>query len=187
MADVCFLVNATQPKGQIMQHQSEPASGVAGELRSDARHVGTSAVNRLHSEMDARKGAAASQAKSVSSAIERAADGLDESAPAWLKSTFQQGAQQIQRFADTLEQKDSRQILRDVQTLARDNPGTFLAGCAVLGFAAARIFKAGASDGSTGQFQPQQSQFPPVQVDEPMFRPDTGEQASSPNTTGAFA
>lgn len=129
-----------------MQPQSGSVQGVGGELLSDAKDVGSSAVNRLHSEVDARKGDAASQVKSVSSAIEKAADGLDVNAPTWLKSAFEQGAQQVQKFADTLEQKDSRQLVNDVSDFARGSPGTFLAACAAAGFAAARIVKAGGSE-----------------------------------------
>jgi hypothetical protein len=47
-----------------------------------------------------------SQAQSVSAAIGQTADGLDENAPDWLKSALQQGAQRIQRLADSIEQKD---------------------------------------------------------------------------------
>ena len=169
-----------------MQSPPENTGGTTGELRSDAQQLGNSASNRIHSELDARKGTAADQAKSVSSAIDRAAGELDESSPQWLRSAFEQGATQVRRFADTLEQKDSREILSDVRTLARDNPGTFLAGCAALGFAAARVFKAGSNEGSSNQ-QRQQAQFPPRQVDEPMFRADGTDQTRSPRTTGEFA
>ena len=129
-----------------MQPQPDSAHGVGTEMLSDAKGVGASAINRVHSEVDARKGDAASQAKSVSSAIEQAADGLDPNAPTWLKSAFEQGAQQVQKFADTLEQKDSRQLVSDVSDFARGSPGTFLAACAAAGFAAARIFKAGSAE-----------------------------------------
>jgi hypothetical protein len=134
-----------------MQPQSETMSGVGSEVLSDAKNVGSSAVNRLHSEVDSRKGDAVTQAQSVSTAIEQAADGLDPNAPQWLKSAFQQGAQQIQKFASTLEQKDSRQLVNDVSDFARNSPGTFLGACAAAGFAAARIFKAGSSDNSPSQ------------------------------------
>lgn len=140
---------------------------IGNELRADAQHLSSAAGNRLHSEIDSRKGTAADQAKSVSSAIERAADELDDSSPQWLRSAFQSSAQQIQRFADTLERKDSREILSEVRSFARDNPTTFLAACAAAGFAAARLFKAGAPDSSPTGFQ---NQGPPPQVDEPMFR-----------------
>ena len=127
-----------------MQQPPNQDGGAGSELRSDARQLGSTAANRLHSEVDARKSTAVSQAHSMSSAIGQAADGLDESSPDWLKSAFRQGAQQIQRLADTIEQKDSRQLMSEAQDFARNNPGTFLAACAAVGFAAARVLKAGA-------------------------------------------
>jgi hypothetical protein len=159
------------------------SSAIGTELRSDAQQLGASANNRIHSELDARKGAAAEQAKSISSAIGRASDELGDNAPQWIKSAFQQGAQQVQRFADTLEFKDSREIVRDIQTIARNNPGAFLAGCAALGFAAARIFKAGASDGAPSDIRPRQ--FPPVQGEEP-FRSPGADAIGSPSPAGEF-
>lgn len=168
-----------------MQSPSDNAGGVRSELRSDAQQLGTSASNRIHSEIDARKGIAAEQVQSVSSAIQRASSELDDgAAPQWLKSAFQQGAQQVQRLADSLEQKDSRQIMSEVQTMARNNPATFLFGCAALGFAAARIFKAGAPDSSPTQSR--QTQLPPVQGEEPMFRSSGAEVPSSPSPAGEF-
>lgn len=157
-------------------NQAGKTAELSNELRSDAKELKSSAKERVHSELDARKGTAANQAKSVSSAIERTAGELDANAPEWLKSTMRQGAQQVQRFADTLEQKDSREILSDVRTFARDNPSTFLAACAAAGFAAARIFKAGGSDGYSQGFR-SQTQGPPPQVQEPTF------QSSAPNST----
>ncbi len=153
-----------------MQPQSDTAQGVGNELLSDAKDVGSSAVNRLHSEVDARKGDAATQVKSVSSAIETAADGLDANAPTWLKSAFEQGAQQVQKFAETLEQKDSRQLVNDVSDFARSSPGTFLSACAAAGFAAARIFKAGSSENTP-------TQLPPIGTD---YQAPTRSQPSSP-------
>jgi hypothetical protein len=144
-----------------MQQQTSQSGGPAGaasEIRSDAQQIGSTAANRVHSEVDARKGTAAQQARSVSSAIQRTAGELDESVPAWLKSTFQQGAEQIQRFADTLEQRDSRELVREVETFARNRPGAFLLACAGAGFAAARLFKAGnEGPGGPPQFEPASS------------------------------
>ena len=134
-----------------MEPQSDTIEGVGSELLSDAKDVGTSAVNRLHSEVDSRKGDAITQVKSVSSAIQTAAGELDPNAPTWLKSAFEQGAQQVQKFADSLEQKDSRQLVNDVSDFARGSPGTFLAACAAAGFAAARIFRAGSRENVPSQ------------------------------------
>lgn len=129
-----------------MQQPPNQDGGTASALRSDAVKLGSTAADRLHGEVDARKSAAVSQAQSVSSAIAQAAEGLDEGSPDWLKSAFRQGAQQIQRLADSIEQKDSRQLMSDAQSFARNNPGTFLAACAAVGFAAARVLKAGSAD-----------------------------------------
>ena len=137
-----------------MQEPSAQGGQSNSDLRSDAKHLGDSAVNRIHKEVDARKGNAAEQAKSVSTAVQTAAGQLDESAPTWLKSAFQQGADQIQRFAETIEQKDSRQILNEVQNFARERPALFLGACAASGFAAARIFKAGGEEQASQQFDP---------------------------------
>ena len=130
----------------MQQPPTEDVGGAAGELRSDAQQLTSKAADRIHSEVDARKGSAADQAKSVSNALQTTAGQLDESAPTWLKSAFQQGADQIQRFAETIEQKDSRQIAKEVQNFARERPALFLGACAAAGFAAARIFKAGGEE-----------------------------------------
>lgn len=136
-----------------MQQPSE-GGGTGSELASDAKQLSNSAADRIHSEVNARKSGAAEQARSVSTAIQHAAGDLDQNAPSWLKSAFQQGAQQVQRFADALENKDSRELVNEVQDFARDRPALFLSACAAAGFAAARIFKAGGEQqggGSEGQ------------------------------------
>jgi hypothetical protein len=190
-----FTGSAATQAGQSPSGGQQPGtSGLTSEVRSDAQQLGKTAGNRLHSEIDARKGTVATQAQSVSSAIDKAAGELGD-APQWLKSAFQQGAQQVQRFAETLERKDSREILNDIQTMARNNPGTFLAACAAVGFAAARVFKAGSPDDSSGSYgtsgdfgaQQRQPNFPPPQIEEPMFRQTGGSPASSTSTAGEFA
>ncbi|MFN3618827.1 hypothetical protein [Sphingorhabdus sp.] len=134
-----------------MQPQSETAKPVGAELLSDAKNVGSTAVDRLHSEVDARKGDAVTQVQAVSSTIERAVEGLDANAPSWLKSALEQGAQQVKSFAETLDQNDSRQMVTQVSEFAKRSPGTFLGACAAVGFAAARVFKAGSDEQSPTQ------------------------------------
>jgi hypothetical protein len=140
--------SSQQPPSQ--QTSSQPTT--AGELKSDARQLGSKAADRLHSEVDARKGEAVSQAQSFTSAIRQTADGLDDNAPQWLRSALSQGAEQIQRFADSIESKDSRQLLSDVQSFARQRPALFLGAAAAAGFAAARIFKIGGEQQRAEQF-----------------------------------
>lgn len=166
----------------MQQPQSPSSSGAGSELRSDAQHLGHSAANRLHSEVDSRKDTAAHQAQSVSSAIRQTSDQLGEDTPDWLRSAFQKGAEQIQRFADTIEQKDSRQLVREVENFARERPGAFLLGCAAAGFAAARVLKAGGEPSSGPDQSP--SQFRPT--DETAFGASWSEPGSESKSTGEF-
>lgn len=159
---------------------SGSTSGSGTDLKQDAKQIGSKAADRVHSELDARKGTAATQAKSAASAIQRAAGELDDGAPTWLKSAFQQGADQIQRFADSIEQKDSRQLMEDVQSFARQRPGMFLAACAAAGFAASRIFKAGAEGSSGGQGQ---QAFGSSYGNEPSFPTSQQPQPTVPATS----
>lgn len=126
-----------------MQSSSDQSADLRNELRGDAQNLAGAAADRLQQEADRRKSPVVDRARSVSSALDRAADELSGAqTPDWLKSAFNQGAEQVRRLADTLEQKDSRQLLDDVRTIARDNPLTFLSACAAAGFAASRILRA---------------------------------------------
>lgn len=157
-----------------MQPETDTAVPVRDELLSDAKNVGSSAVNRIHSEVDARKVDAVSQVQAVSSTIERAADGLDANAPTWLRSALEQGAQQVKSFAETLEQNDSRQIAMQVTEFAKRSPATFLGACAAAGFAAARVFRAGSNENEPSQI----GSVSPVQSTSPMSSPSPYSGAS---------
>jgi hypothetical protein len=127
-----------------MESTSGGSGNLGTELRSDAATVANSATERLHSEVDARKGNAASQVRTLSAALNRAGEGLGQDSPSWLRSAFDSASQTVQQLADTVEQKDSRELTQEVQQMARRNPGSFLAACALAGFAAARVVQAGA-------------------------------------------
>jgi hypothetical protein len=127
-----------------MENQdNQGGGGLRSELREDTDRVTSAAADRLQSEADSRKGQVAGQARAVSSALGSAAEQLDSDTPSWVKSALEQGASSIEQLAQAVEGKDSRELMGDVQQFARQRPGSFLAGCALLGFAASRVFKAG--------------------------------------------
>lgn len=131
-----------------MASAPESSGKLGSELRDDAGTLANSATERLHGEVDARKAGAASQARTLSSALNRASEELGEDSPAWLRSAFESASQTVQRLADVVERKDSRELTDEVQQMARRNPGGFLAACAFAGFAAARVLQAGARGSS---------------------------------------
>lgn len=137
-----------------MQPETNSDKNVGKELFDDGKSVGRSAIDRLHSEVDSRKAGGISHVQAASSALQQTAGNLNDDAPAWLKSALDQGAQQIQKFAGALEQKDSRQIVQDVSAFARQSPVAFLGACAAAGFAASRLFKLSAEPaGQTDQMK----------------------------------
>jgi hypothetical protein len=123
---------------------SENTKGLAGALRDDAQKLQGAATDRLQAEAEAQKDEASKQVRNLSSALGAAAQSVDVGASQWMKSALQEGAQALDRFSRSVEQQDTSQLLGRVQRIARDNPATFLAGCAALGFAAARVLRAGA-------------------------------------------
>ena len=126
-----------------MQQTSQTTTAeLRDELRDVAETVTGKAGERVHSEIDSRKASAATQVRNVSSALEDASTKLSDG-PAWIRSAAQHGTDALKQFADTIEHKDSRQLAADFQSFGRNRPGLFLAGCAVAGFAASRILKAG--------------------------------------------
>jgi hypothetical protein len=126
-----------------MDNSPNTARDLREELREDAGRVTSAAADKLQSGANSHKDEAARQAKGLSSALDKTAHELGSDSPDWLRSALQQGARTLDRLARDVEAKDSRALLADVRHIARDHPGTFLAGCAALGFAAARVLKAG--------------------------------------------
>jgi len=137
-----------------MQSQSDTATAVGSEALSDAKSLSATAIDRVHTELDTRKSDAAAQVKSVSSAIGATADQLDPAAPQWLRAALEQGAKQVQTFAASIEQQDSRQLAASVGDFARRSPVTFLAACAAIGFGASRILKAGTTAATQSAYEP---------------------------------
>lgn len=131
------------------------SSNIGEELKADAGQLGGKAKQRAQEKGDEQVHAVAGQAKSVSSALQSAAGELENGdTPGWLASAFKGAADQMARLADSLEGKDSRELVHDLNDFARQNPTTFLAASAAAGFAAARLLSIGqkAQHGAGGQF-----------------------------------
>jgi len=121
-------------------------AAVGAELKGDAQNLKNSAMKRAESEAETRKDEASRAAKSTSSALRSAADDLanDDQAPEWLASGFRQAATKLADMADALQGKSVSEIGQQASRFARQSPGTFLAGSAAVGFALARVLRAGA-------------------------------------------
>jgi hypothetical protein len=124
---------------------SSAPSGLKQELSGDAQRLKETATQRATEQANAQKDKATGAAHSTSAALQKAAEELrgDEAAPNWLGTAFEKAAQEIDRFAGTIENQDISQIGRQVSDFARRSPTAFLAASAAAGFAAARLLRAG--------------------------------------------
>ncbi len=140
---------------------STGANADPGKIKQDAAQLKDTAAAKASEKTNEYSQKATSAAHSTSSALRDAGETLrnDDEVPNWLASAFQQAAESIGNLADTVEGKEPREMMRDVDQFARQNPSAFLAGAAIAGFAAARVMKAGAkqSDVSLDDMNPASS------------------------------
>lgn len=151
---------ANPPQNQMFRDPqsgalAKPAGPAESSLKKDGTALKDKAMERLATEADTRKEGVSKQLKSVSGALQAAESELskkDGDAAEWLKSGLHQVVSTIEQLAERVENKDSAELIGEVKSFARDNPKTFLAACALAGFAAARVFKVGSQDDSPQNF-----------------------------------
>jgi hypothetical protein len=59
-------------------------------------------------------------------------------------------SQALNRYADTLQNKDPEELVDDARELVRKSPAVALTGAAILGFGLVRLLKAGIEESSNG-------------------------------------
>jgi len=125
----------------------------------------TSSTGRTSSDGSSEKGGIANRVREsavaqLSTQKDRAADGIGSVTAAVRQSTSQlrdqqhdviaryveQAADQIDRFAQSLRQKDVRELVDDAQRLARRQPAAFIGSAFAIGLIAARFAKSSAKD-----------------------------------------
>lgn len=125
---------------------SDAETRSAMSFKQEGAALKDKAMDRLASEADARKEGVSKQLKGVSGALHAAQQDLDKGEgdpPQWLKSGLRQVASTVDLLADRIQDKSSAELVGEVKSFAKTQPVIFLAACAAVGFAAARVFKAG--------------------------------------------
>lgn len=119
-------------------------SDLGTEAREAASDLGHRAANLARRELQQREEDARSSAAQRVQEAADAADAAAEQFPAGSvqAQAVQQVADQIEGFAHSLRTTDVSSSMRQVSNFARENPAIFLAGAAIIGFAATRFLKA---------------------------------------------
>jgi ElaB/YqjD/DUF883 family membrane-anchored ribosome-binding protein len=120
-------------------------------------------INKIRSGGEKLSGQAADKARGlVGQGLERGAealanvgkmvgdtaDGIDERLGAEYGDYARRAATAIEDAANSLAAKDADELIDDTRTFVRKSPGVALAGAAVIGFALARLIKAGLDRGT---------------------------------------
>jgi uncharacterized phage infection (PIP) family protein YhgE len=115
----------------------------ASQLGDAAMGFANTAKDKVESAMSQQKSVGADYIASIAQAAERAANEFDQDVPQ-AAHYIRKASEQIQGFADTVRQRDVRELVGEVQDLARRQPALFFGGAVILGFAALRFLKSAA-------------------------------------------
>lgn len=118
------------------------AEPTATERGNNGADIAAAARERGIEEIESAKSQLAESAERVASAVKRTADELDGGGDESLSGFGRSAATLMRQLAGGLRERDIEGFARELATLARRNPGLFLAGSVALGFGMARFFKA---------------------------------------------
>ena len=143
--------------GAPPQGEGGGGAGRTGSVVKDAKNaIGEAAEGlkaRAAGAVDEGKGTAAQTLGTVAGALRGAAQDLQQGEVAALGTYAQSAAEQLDKVAGYLREKDLKGLTRDAETFARRHPEVFLGGAFLAGILAARFIKssrpqAGATPGS---------------------------------------
>jgi len=136
-----------QPTGQTGQAGTTQASSSASapsaeELKAKAREAGEQVKNQGKAQLDSYRGTAADELEKVAQSAKAAAAELENQDRTGLSHYVSDMAQSMVDLADNLRGKSVDELVGEVNRLARNNPGLFIAGSVALGFGLTRFARA---------------------------------------------
>jgi hypothetical protein len=126
------------------------AKNNASQLGDAALDMANSAKDKVEAAVSERKSVGADYIGSIAQATERAAHEFEAELPQAARY-IRQASAQIQGVADTVRERDVRELVGEVQDFARRQPTLFFGGAVVLGFAALRFLKSTAPNAGNGE------------------------------------
>ncbi|HEY7811114.1 MAG TPA: hypothetical protein VIA98_12115 [Allosphingosinicella sp.] len=128
---------------------SSSGGGVTEQLRSQAYSLRDQGVDRVREFATGGKTRAGDALEELSRVFADTADTIDERLGRDYGEYARKAADAVSDFAESLRNKEVDDIYQDVSNAVRKSPGVAIGVAAVVGFALARVVKAGLSDGGT--------------------------------------
>jgi hypothetical protein len=156
-------IGETSPRDPLSEAGQEATESI-GQLTERATDLG-------YRQADTRREQVAHGLEELAGGIRRVSSDLEVQQPA-VATIAQTAAEQTDRIARYLQETDARQLVSNVEDLARRQPLLFLGGAFLLGMAASRLIKAGTGTDVSG------SSYVPA------YRASGGYQATGPGGYG---
>jgi hypothetical protein len=118
-----------------------PKTGLVADAKNAAGQVVEGLKARAATAADERKGTAVETLGTVAGALRGAAQQLQQGEVTALGTYADSAAQQLDKVAGYLRDKDLKGLTRDAETFARRHPEVFLGGAFLAGIFAARFIK----------------------------------------------
>jgi ElaB/YqjD/DUF883 family membrane-anchored ribosome-binding protein len=123
---------------------------VIGKIRSGGEKLSGKAADKARGLVGQGLERGAEALANVGRMVGDTADGIEERLGAEYGEYARRAAGAIEDAANNLASKDPDELIDDTRNFVRKSPGVALAGAAVVGFALARLIKAGLDRGSNG-------------------------------------
>jgi hypothetical protein len=122
------------------------------QLGDAAMDMANTAKDKVEAAVSERKSLGADYIRSIAQATGRAAHEFEADLPQ-AAQYIRQASEQIRGVADTVRERDVRELVGEVQDFARRQPTLFFGGAVVMGFAALRFLKSAAPNAGNGEAQ----------------------------------
>ena len=147
------------------------AQEIGDRIQHEAQRLTQEAKAQGEALFQDQKDAVAAQVNGLATALHRTADELQTQNQSAMAQYTQQAAEGIERFSQTLKDRDMGALIGQVESFARNQPGAFIGSAALLGFMAARFLKSSAERHYTPSAHTQASYSHPGQPTPPRSAP----------------
>lgn len=118
----------------------DKASGVTADVTARVKDAAASATDFASKKADVMKDSIADEGHRLAQSLRSAASDRGESVQARVLDVVAGGVEQV---SESMRGRSLSSMYSDVQAFARRNPGAFVAGAAIVGFAVARFVRSG--------------------------------------------
>lgn len=125
---------------------------VADDAKAKARQAADEVKTQGKSQLEGYRETAADELEKVAQSAKAAAQELEEQDRLGLSNYVSTMAQSMVRLSDDLRGKSVDELFQDVNRLARNNPGLFIAGSVALGFGLTRFARASGKRANQGDY-----------------------------------